>query len=511
MPGHGTGTAASTFTSFTDLTAFNVFETTIQATRAALQGGAVTCVQLAEQYLARIAAYDAAGPRLNAMLAINPALMAEAAALDRARRAAPHELPPLHGMAVVVKDNIDMRGLPTTGGVAALAQLTPARDANVVARLRAAGALIIGKTNLHEFALAGLTVSSLRGQTLNPYDLGRTPGGSSGGSGVAVAASLALVGIGTDTGQSVRSPASALGLVGLRPTSGLVGRSGVMPASLTQDTVGPLARSAEDAAHVLDVIAGFDANDPSSAANPNRQPAGHAAHLHPDALAGARIGILHALFGSAERHAEVNRVVLTAADAMAAQGATLVDTAVPELDELTADQVTSDHEMRAAFDRYLGGMATTPATASLAAIVAGGGFHPSVAASLRAAVEGRGMADPAYARIFVRRDRLRTALLHVMARHRLDAILYPHQKILVVPVDAEAQTERNGVLSNATGMPAICFPAGFSAPSEQAPVGVPIGVELLGPDWSEARLLGYAHAFEQATRTRIPPHGTPPL
>ncbi|MBK6867644.1 MAG: amidase [Burkholderiales bacterium] len=493
------------------LTSFHVHETTIQATQAALLAGQVTCVQLAEQYLARIAAYDVAGPGLNAMLAINPALMQEAAALDHARRAAPQDLPPLHGVAVAVKDNLNLRGLPTTGGVRALADLRARHDAFVVARLRAAGAMIIGKTNLHEFALAGLTVSSLKGQTRNPYELGRTPGGSSGGSGVAVAASLALVGIGTDTGQSIRSPASALALVGLRPTRGLVSRGGVMPGSVTQDTVGPLARTAEDAARLLDAIAGFDVDDPSSAACVGQVPASYTAQLKGDALAGARIGVLRQMFGTEDRHAEVNRVVLAAADAMAGLGATLLDINVPELDALTADQVTADYEMRAAFDRYLAGMDTTAATRSLEAIVAGGDFHPSVAANLRAALDGQGMADPAYAQIFVRRDQLRTALLLVMARHQLDAILYPHQKILVVPVDAEAQTERNGVLSNATGMPAISFPAGFSAPNEQAPAGVPIGVELLGRDWSEARLLAYAHAFELATRTRVPPFSTPRL
>lgn len=493
------------------MTSFNVHETTIGATQAALLAGQVTCVQIAEQYLARIAAYDAAGPGLNAMLAINPALLDDAAALDRARQARPGELPPLHGVAVAVKDNLNMRGLPTSGGVRALADLTARRDAFVVARLRAAGAMIIGKTNLHEFALAGLTVSSLKGQTRNPYDLGRTPGGSSGGSGVAVAASLALVGIGTDTGQSIRSPASALALVGLRPTRGLVSRGGVMPTSVTQDTVGPLARSAEDAARLLDAIAGFDANDPSSAAAPGPASASHAVQLRADALAGARFGVVRQLFGPDDRHAEVNRVVLAAADAMKALGATLVDIELPGLEALMAGQATADYEMREAFDRYLGDMETTAATDSLAAIVGAGGHHPSVDASLQAAVHGAGTADPAYARIFVQRDRLRGALLHVMALHRLDALLYPHQKILVVPIGTLEQTERNGVLSNATGMPAISFPAGFSAPTEQAPCGVPIGVELLGRDWCEAQLLGYAHAFELATRTRVAPPGLPAL
>ena len=493
------------------MTSFNIHESTIRATQAALRAGDVNCVQIAQQCLDRIAAYDAAGPGLNALVSVNPALMQDAEALDRARQAAPEGLPPLHGVPVVVKDNVNMRGLPTSGGSRAMAALTARRDAFVIERLRAAGALIIGKTNLHEFALAGLTVGSLKGQTRNPYDLGRTPGGSSGGTGVAVAASYALVGIGTDTGQSVRSPASALGLVGLRPTRGLVSRTGVMPGSVTQDTVGPIARNAEDAARLLDVIAGFDADDPSSAVAPGHASASHAAHLRADALAGARFGVLRQLFGQDDRHAEVNRIVLAAAEAMRALGATLMDIEMPGLDALTAGQATVDYEMREAFDRYLDDMETTAATASLAAIVGAGGHHPSVDASLRAAITSAGTADPAYTRIFVQRDRLRGALLHVMAQHRLDALLYPHQKILVVPIGAAEQTERNGVLSNATGMPALSFPAGFSAATPQAPVGVPIGVELLGRDWCEAQLLGYAHAFELATHTRVAPPGLPAL
>jgi amidase len=486
---------------------FDVVEITIRDLQDAILQRTATCAETIEQCLARIERYDRGGPRLAAILCADPSAFSVARQLDdfvsRERRLRG----PLHGVPVLIKDNIDVEGLPTTGGCVALASSRALRDAHVVARLRDAGAVVLGKANLHEFALGGTTTSSLGGQTLNPYDLTRTPGGSSGGTAAGVTASFAVVGIGTDTGQSVRSPAAATALVGLRPTRGLISCSGVMPTSITQDTVGPLARTVEDAAIVLDVIAGYDCQDASTAVGYGKARPSYRAFLKKGTLEGARFGLLRAFLGQDEVHQEVNRVVEQSVDAMRQLGAVIFDVAIPDLGRLTADQATAAYEMNEAFDRYLRSLDTGSAIASLQDIVDDARFEPSVRETLRAAVTNRGREEPAYEGIFVRRDRLRTAVLQVMAEHRLDCILYPHQKVLPVKVGAR-QVERNGVLSNSTGMPAIAFPGGFSTPDVDAPAGVPVGIELLGRDWCEGELLGYAHAFEQALRVRRRPFST---
>lgn len=485
-----------------------MMELTIAAFHAALRRGETSCRALVEFHLERIEAYDRQGPTLRAVLATHPQALEAAEALDRAFRTAPDSVGPLHGVPIVVKDNVATADMATTGGALALQDARPIRDAFIVERLRRAGALILAKTNLHELALAGTTSSSLGGQTRNPYDLSRTPGGSSGGTGAAVAANFALAGIGTDTGQSVRSPVSAQALVGVRPTRGLVSRYGAIPASPTQDTVGPLARTAEDAARVLEVIAGFDPCDPHSAARP--EAVSYLDALRSDALAGARIGVLRDMFGSGEEHAEVNEVTHRAAKTMQDLGACLLELELPDIARLVEEQWALSYEIEAAFDAYLAGFCPEAEVKSFRQFVADGRFDASVRESLVEALSRKGSEEPAYARIFLQRDRLRTALLHLMAKHRLDAILYPHQRVLVAKIGSP-QLERNGVLSNATGLPAVTFPGGFSRPDADAPQGVPIGVEVLGRDWSEGRLLGYAHAFEQATRTRLPPHTVPPL
>lgn len=239
---------------------------------------------------------------------MNPRALEAAAEMDRLRVAGT-ALPPLHGIPLILKDNFDTADLPTTGGAVTLARSVPLRDAFVVSRIREAGAIILGKANQTELALNGSSVSSLGGQTLNPYDLTRTPGGSSGGTGAAIAGSFAVLGTGSDTGQSIRSPASACALVGVRPTRGLVSRRGVMPFSPSQDEVGPITRTVEDAARLLDVMAGYDSEDPVTALGVGHVTTSYREALRPDALRGARLGLLEAFMGSADVHRPVNDVV----------------------------------------------------------------------------------------------------------------------------------------------------------------------------------------------------------
>ena len=489
---------------------FKVEEATIPEVQKALREQRLTCHELVQTYLDRIAAYDKKGPALDAILTLNPNALAVADTLDAAfAKGGP--VRPLDCVPIVLKDNYNTADLPTTGGSASLAGAQPSKDAFVVARLHAAGAIVLAKTNMHEFALAGTTVSSLGGQTLNPYDLTRTPGGSSGGTGVAVAANLAMAGTGSDTVNSIRSPASANDLVGIRPTKGLVSLNGIMPVSSTQDAVGPLARHVVDAATMLDVMAVADPADPASAVHDHPN---YVASLKADALKGKRIGVLRIMFGTKPEHQEVNRVMDGALAAMRQAGGTLVDLAEPALgaDTLIADNDVQKYEFKAVMDHYLATIPNAP-NKTVAQIVASGKFdHPTLEKFLNSALSYRDGLSEADYKLRLERDATTRALLaKVMDDNRLDAIVYPLQKRLVVPVGETNQADRNGILASVTGYPAVTVPAGFSAPNANAPAGVPVGMDILGRPWSEASLLAMAYAFEQAAHVRRPPESTPPL
>jgi amidase len=352
--------------------------------------------------------------------------------------------------------------------------------------------------------------SSLGGQALNPYDLGRTPGGSSGGTGASIAANFAVLGTGSDTGQSIRSPASANNLVGIRPTRGLVSRDGVIPNSLTQDEVGPITRTVTDAALLLDVMAGYDPADPITAFGKAHIPPSYTQLLNADALKGAHIGVMTNLFGTAERHAEINAVMEGVIAKMVGLGATIVRFDLPEYSVLAPAVATPMFEAHTVMDRYFASLGPNAPIKSLAELVAAktSVVQKTLEAEL-AVVDG--MNSQTYKDRTLNRETLRLAVAKKMADLNLDAILYPLQSVLVAPVTAEEQMERNGTLSNGTGFPAITFPGGFSTPTASAPLGVPVGAELLGLDYTEAKLLSYAYAFEQASGLRKLPKSTPPL
>jgi amidase len=490
--------------------AFALEEATVAAIHAALAKRAISCRQLVRGYLDRIDAYDDQGPAIKAIITINPRAVEIAERMDR-ESATGGAIRPLHCVPIILKDNFDTADMPTTGGSVTLAQSVPPDDAFVVKRFRDAGAIIIAKANLTELALTGVTVSSLGGQTRNPYDLTRTPGGSSGGTGAAIAANFGVLGTGSDTGQSIRSPSSANSLVGFRPTRGLISRDGIMPFSATQDEIGPMTRTVEDAARMLEVMAGYDAADPITAFSAGHIPPTYVAALNRDGLRGARIGLLTDMMGSDPIHAPVNRVVEEAVAKMTARGAAVVRVGIPELPALTRNLSLMALEFQPTFNRYLESLGPQAPVKTFAEFMARGEVHPS----LRNVLEGylritNGPEQPEYEQQLHRRAALRQAIITVIAANKLDALLYPHQRRLVVPI-GEDQAERNGILSNSTGFPALTFPGGFSEPTASAPVGVPIGLELLGPEWTEATLLRLAYAFEQATHARKPPRSTPPL
>jgi amidase len=492
---------------------FHLMETSIADIHKAMQAGTLTCHDLVQQYLDRIHAYDQQGPVLDSMLYINPTSLEQADDMDREFKRT-HQLKPLSCVPIVLKDNFDTADMPTTAGALTLKGAQPEKDAFTVKRFREAGALILGKANLQEFASGGISVSSLGGQVKNPYDLTRTPGGSSGGTGAAVAANFAAAGTGSDTGGSIRSPASATNLVGLRPTRGLISRDGIVPVSFTQDTIGPMTRNVADTARLLDVMAGYDPNDPVTALSVGNIPKTYTAFLQ-NGLKGARLGVLTNLFGSGPEYQEVNEVMAKAIDALEKAGAVIVRVEDAALDTttLTAKFRLNEPEFKTALNGYLQHQGSHVPVHSLAEIIASGKYHKPTLEKFFATAEGYedGPNSADYKDRRMRMDEIKIEVANLMAKNQLDALVYPHQKCLVLPIGATFQKDRNGVIAALAGFPAIEVPAGFSRPTPDAPIGVPVGMEFLGRAWAEPELLRLAFGFEQATHLRKPPVSTPVL
>lgn len=484
-------------------TDFHLETSTINSIHDSMIKGELTCRQLVEMYLERIEQYDKKGPMLNSVILVNPKVLEIADELDRKFKVSGF-VGSLHGIPVLLKDNVDTGDMPTTAGSLSLEGVIPEEDAFITKKLKQAGAIIIAKVNLHEFAVWGETVSSILGQTLNPYDLARSPGGSSGGTGAGIAANFGLIGIGTDTINSIRSPASACSLVGFRPTVGLVSRSGVVPYALTQDTAGPIMRTVEDTARVLDVIAGWDPKDPITAWSINNIPKSYTNYLNKDGLKDKRIGILKSFFGSEPIHEEVNKVIYTGLEVMKENGAILVDiTEAINADELVGDISLHLYELKSDLGHYLKNLGFKSNVHSLNDVIESGLFHEGIKENILFANTLEKDTD-IYNKRMVRRLEIRNLLVELMAKYNLDAIVYPHQKRPVVKV-GESQVDRNGVLGSLTGFPSCVVPGGFTNPTQTAPIGIPVGIEFLGREWSEPTLFEIAYGFEQATKYRKPP------
>ena len=495
---------------------FNLATATVADINDAFNAGALTSEKLVQLCLARIKAYDHAGPHINAIITVNSRALEIARALDTERKTSGPRSP-LHGIPVILKDNYDTSDILTTGGSNALADFQPSTDAFTVARLRAAGAVILAKANLGELARNGVTVSSLGGQTLNPFDLTRTPGGSSGGSGASMAATFGILAMGTDTGQSIRSPAAASSSVGFRGTFGLIGRSGVIPDSYSQDAVGPITRYVADTAAMLDVLVAFDAADASTWNAVGKRPQSYMTSLDADGLKGARIGYVTNLFGKGDHpeHAIVTAVTMQAIDAIARAGATILPVTIPEVDAANSNVAplgVSGYETVRVMNEYFAAEGPKSKYRTLAAYVAAAGqSDPAVLKGFKQALAMKNpQTDPEYALRLGRQAAFRDALVRVMDELKLDALFYTHQRRFVVPVGSE-QVERNGFMSSSSGLPAITLPGGFSPAGNDAPVGVPIGVEFLGRPFAETTLIRLAYGFEQATKFRRLPASTPPL
>ena len=478
-----------------------VAEASIPQLQAALASGALTSRQLVLAYLARIAAYDQIGPSLNSIVTLNPAALAQADALDK-ERASKGPRGPLHGIPVLVKDNFDTQDMPTSGGALALATLQPSQDAHQVDKLRSAGAIILGKTAMHELAAGTTTISSLTGQSRNPYDLLRSPGGSSGGTGAAIAASFAAAGMGSDTCGSIRIPAAYQNLFGLRTTRGLASRTGVIPLSDTQDVAGPLARSVADLAIMLDATVGSDKRDAITAGADAHVPKSYADALQPGSLKGARIGVLRSLFTIVPDDGDGKLVYDQAITAMRNAGAEVIEVAIPGLDEMLTES-GSTYEFVEDLRRYLAAHPGAP-VASLEEIVKAGLHHDQLDKRLRDPLAGPDRSSPGYQVLLAKRTVARAATDALLAKERLDALLYP-TALGRPPVIGAENIYSNCRLSVVTGLPALAIPAGFT------PRGLPVGLELLGAAFAEPRLLALGHGWEQLAKPRQPPFSTPPL
>lgn len=490
--------------------AFDVREATVDSIHDALFTGITTCRGVVTSYLARI---EALNPTINAIVSLNAEALSLADSMDL-QIARGNATGALFCIPVLAKDNYDATPMNTTGSCLGLAGNQPTEDAPTVAALKDAGAIILGKTNLHELALEGLTVSSLGGQTLNPYDQTRTPGGSSGGSGAAVACNLAVLATGTDTVNSLRSPAASNSLFSFRPTRGLLSRAGVVPISYTQDAVGAMARTARDLAVAMTVMAGvgYDPRDNATALIP-REAVGrdYVAALRGAGLKGRRLGLVQGFFNRTESSetTPVGEVMSAVVARLQGAGATVVEIteAIYNSTAISAALDVQAYEYREGLDGYLSGAdlsGTRPSTFD--ELYSGGRFLviPSQYSFISASfVSSTSSASYLTAQRGIRN--LTNALHTTFSANNLDALIYPEQKNLVVKVGSASQSGRNGILAAVTGSPVVVVPAGFSSPSGDAPIGVPVGMEILGLPWSEDRLLNIAQGISDLLPARRMP------
>jgi amidase len=492
---------------------------TVADLNAAFDSGALTSEKLVQMCLARIQAYDHRGPDLNAVMALNAKALETARALD-AERKTKGPRSPLHGIPVVLKDNYNTADMPTTGGSVLLEGSIPPGDAFLVKKLRAAGAIILAKVNMSEFASAG-PFSSLGGQSRNPHDLSRTPSGSSGGVGVAIAAGYAPLGMGTDTGGSIRGPSTSNGIVGLKPTHGLLSREGIIPLALSFDTGGPMTRSVYDAAAAMGVMTGIDSADSATKKSEGKFATDYTKGLDANALKGARIGIARDFMGA---DPDVDWVVETAIAAMKNAGATVVDVHYPKwlmdskgefynamrypeflvqiktyLATLGPQYPKSLDEMIARANRFTGtrpdGARPNPSRWSLFKREAESG---SLEAYTYTSVRDYGL------------PMVRAAILGILASQELDAIVYPTASrrpgLLsepLAPVGGGRDSATN--IANLTGFPDLIVPAGFTGDR------LPVGISFFGPAFSEQKLLSLGYSFEQKTKARRRPIHAPAL
>lgn len=486
---------------------FQLEETTIAQIHAAMLDGNLTARDLVEAYLARIEAYDKQGPALNAIIVVNPNALTRAEELDRALLETGELTGPLHGVPVIVKDNYDTHDLPTTAGSATLESSIPPDDSYQVRKIREAGAIVLAKSNMAEFAFSPYeTVGSmLPGYTRNPYATNRVTAGSSGGTAAAVAANFGAVGLGTDTGNSIRGPSSHQALVGIRSTMGLTSRDGIIPLYLDRDIGGPMTRTVADAVAVFEVIVGYDPADPVTAASEGRVPESYRTYLNADGLRGARLGVVRQLSNTETADPEVVQRFDEALRDLETGGAVLVDPVEIAFPEGSLWCRRFRHDINA----YLESLGPEAPVKSLEEIIESGRAHPSIEQRLVTFQEIQGGPDENRGCLasLENSEHLRENVRTVLAEHELDALVYPSWSNPPRLIGDLTTPDGNNSyqLSPPTGFPAITVPMGYVGD------GLPVGLQIFGDAFSEGRLIEIAYGYEQATLHRRSPASTPPL
>ena len=484
---------------------FRIEEATIAQIHAAFKAKTLTCRALTKAYLDRIDALDKRGPAINAIVLTNPQALAVADSLD-ARYATGGPSGPLHCIPTIVKDNFETVGLQTTGGSLALEGWAPLQDATMVRQIKNAGAIVLAKSNLAEWAFTPYeTVSSiLPGYSHNPYALDRVTAGSSGGTAAAVAASFGAVGLGTDTGNSIRGPSAHQALVGIRSTMGLTSRAGVIPLNAAADVAGPMTRTVADAVAVLDVVAGTDPADSVTAPADARRSASYASFLVRGALKGARIGILRQAYERPTLDAEVQRVFERAVADLRAQGAVIVEARVDSLDAIQRRQQGGCNRFKADLERYFAARGPNAPVKTIDEILRSRKFHPTVEQRLRDAAQTTELPEASAGCQSRERVRaaLRNAVVQMMDSLEIDAAIYPtwsNPPRLIGDLNTP-HGDNSQLFSPSTGFPAITVPMGYTRDNR-----LPAGISFLGRPWSEGRLIQLVYDYEQSTRHRRAP------
>lgn len=495
---------------------FEVTDATIDEIHTAYQSDDLTAQELVETYLSRIEKYDQNGPELNAIITINPQAIEQAIELDE-QFDAEGFVGPLHGIPFVVKDQVETAGITTTFGSEAFANYQPSADATLIKHLREAGAIILAKTNLPDWATSWFGYSSVIGRTKNPYALERDPGGSSSGTGAAVAANLGTIGIGEDTGGSIRLPASFNNLFGIRVTPGLLSRTGMSPLVASQDTPGPMARTAKDLAYVLDVTVGYDAEDEYTAVTALTDEAGsYVDHLDADAFDGTRIGILRDAFGDENdpESGPVTTLVNEAIDTMADLGADIVEpVSIPNLDDHLDSTLLYLLQSKRDLNDFFQARPDAPVE-SVTELYESDQYSEILDLFIGIAEDAPvdPESDPDYWKSVAAQLSFQREVLNVYAANDLDVLLCPDVQVLPPKAtdieSGELDTltfPTNTVVASQSGLCAISIPGGLTDN------GLPVGVELLGKPYDETTLLSLAYAFDQQTDLREPPESAPPL
>jgi Asp-tRNA(Asn)/Glu-tRNA(Gln) amidotransferase A subunit family amidase len=489
---------------------FELVEATIGDVHAEYKAGRLTARTLVRAYLDRIEAYDKNGPKINSVISINPKALEEADALDAAyRKSGP--VGPLHGIPVVLKDQMDVAGMPTTLGSVVFKDVVPSRDSFVTAKLKKAGAIILAKVTLGEMG-GGDSYGSLYGVSRNPYDPERTVGGSSGGTGAAVSANFATIGVGQEGFASIRRPSTWNSIVGMRPTPGLVSRGGVWAGwPSRRGSLGPMTRTVTDMAKLLDVMVGYDPDDPVTALGVGKIPESYTASLDTNGLKGARIGILRTPMGyttepDSEDFKKVTAIFDKAVTELQAAGAVVVDPIeIPRLNELLARRGAGEGEgvgdgAAVYFSRH-----ANPKFKTMEEVRNSPDYGKVMRRPSAIPRPGPGLSES------VARDELMLEVMKVMADHRLDAIVHKaveHTPTLIKDGINPPYTNQKGAPHLNTFLiyvASMVVPAGFT------PEGLPVGITFFGRPYSEPTMIKYAYAYEQATKHRRPPATTPPL